>query len=107
MTIAALAKKFGLEVTRDGYDKIIQGARGYLYIDSGEVCAMWINAHIGIDQLKSLGGKIWVGDATVHAAPGNKQQLLRDAKVIGILPENYARAIHLIGATGKKKGAKP
>jgi hypothetical protein len=100
MTIAALAKKFHLEVTRDGYDKIIQGARGYLYIDAGEVCAMWINANIDIGQLKNLGQVIWVGDLTLEPRAGAGR--LRDAKVTGIPAENYARAIHLIGASGKR-----
>jgi hypothetical protein len=98
MTIGALAKKFGLEVTRDGYDKIIRGARGYLYIDSGEVCAMWIDAPISLESLKNLGTKMWWGDFT----PGGRE---RDAKVVGIPAENYARAIRLIGC--KKKESHP
>ena len=96
MTIEALAKQFRLRAVRDGYDKIIQGERGYLYIDAGEVCAMWVNALISLEALAGLGAKVWVGDPS-EGARG------RDAKVTGIPPENYKRAIRLVGAGKEEK----
>jgi hypothetical protein len=102
MTLDALARKFHLKVTRDERnDKIIQGWRGHLYVDAGKLCAMWLDAHISMDKVKDLGTKVWVGDFTLDA----RRRRLRDAKVTGIPPENYLRALRLTGCRrGREMG---
>jgi len=100
MTIETLAEKHRLKITRDECnDKVIEGSRGQLYVDAGQVCAIWLNAHVNEKKLAGLGAKIWVGDYALDA----RRRRLRDAKVTGIPPEQIARAIRLTGTRVRRE----
>ena len=100
MTIETFAEKFRLKMTRDECnDKIIQGKRGQLYIDDGQLCAVWLDARPMLRAtLEPLGGKLWIGDKS----PNAQGRWVQDAKIIGIRPERYALAIRLVGAKYKR-----
>jgi hypothetical protein len=101
MTIETFAEKFRLKITRDECnDKIIQGRRGQLYVDAGQLCAMWLDApYIKESRLKELGGHLWTGDIS-HNAAG---RMVRDAKVTGIAPEHHRLAIRLVSTRPKRE----
>jgi len=103
MTIEALAEKHHLKVTRDECnDKVIQGSRGQLYVDGGKLCALWLEAHVNALKLAPLGGRQWVGDYEL-VPHGKANRRLRDAKVVGILPDQVTRAIRLTGCRVKRQ----
>lgn len=103
MTIDHLAEKHRLKVTRDECnDKIIQGKRGHLYVDNGQLCAMWLEAHVSALKLAPLGGRQWVGDYELDTSRSHNRRL-RDAKVVGIPKDKIALAIRLTGCRVKRE----
>src|SRR5215469_14375044 len=93
MMIQQFAEKHKLRTSRDECgDLIVRGKRGHLYIDGGDVCAMWTDVPpMNRSRLEKLGGKVWQGDIS----RGANGQRLQDAWVRGIRPEAYKLAIRL------------
>ena len=61
MTIQHFAEKHKLKTSRNECgDLIIRGKRGHLYVDAGEICAMWTDAPpMNKSRLATLGGTLW------------------------------------------------
>jgi hypothetical protein len=102
MTIETLAEKFRLKITRDECnDKIIEGRHGHLYVDAGQICAMWLDAPITLESLRKLNcRRIWVGDFSLEG--GRRQRRLRDGKAVDIPHEQIPLAIRLTGVKRKR-----
>jgi hypothetical protein len=100
MTIQRLAEEHKLKISRDECGEVIvAGKRGHLYIDGGELCAMWTDARpMNQSRLANLGGTLWQGDIG-RDANGRRVQ---DAWVRGIRPESYKLAIRLVGAKSRR-----
>jgi hypothetical protein len=90
------AERFRLKVTQDDCrDLIIEGRRGHLYFDAGELCLMALDARVagmGDAALSALGGKLWTGD--VYQDP--RQRRRRDVKIQGIPEANWPAAIRIL-----------
>ena len=99
MTIDTFAEKFRLKITRDECgDRIIEGRRGHIYVDAGQVCAMWLNTTpILKTRLMPLGGKLWMGD--VSLLHGKRVQ---DIWIKDIRPEQIRLLIRLPGCKKKR-----
>jgi hypothetical protein len=96
LDIRAFAEQFRLKVTQDECrDPIIEGRRGHLYFDEGELCLMAFDARVagmGDTALGALGGKLWTGDA--YKDP--RQRRRRDVKIQGIPEANWPAAIRIL-----------
>lgn len=89
MTIRKFAEKHRLKITRDECgDEIIQGRRGHLYFDCGELCLMVTDGkRAKRSQWEALdGGLLWLGDIT---------QGVQDVSIKGIPLDNAKLAIRL------------
>lgn len=66
MTIRTFAEKHRLKVSRDECgDEIIQGRRGHLYFDCGDLCLMVTDGAVARRSAwAGLGGLLWLGDIT-------------------------------------------
>ena len=64
MTIKRFADKYKLKISRDDCgDAVIRGKHGHIYVDTGMVCAMWVDAApMNKSRLVKLGGTFWQGD---------------------------------------------
>jgi hypothetical protein len=92
----AFAERFRMKVTQDECRAlIIEGRRGHLYFDAGELCLValdvWI-AGMGDAALNALGGKLWTGG--VYKDP--RQRRRRDVKIQGIPEANWPAAIRIL-----------
>jgi hypothetical protein len=98
--IDQFARIHKLKTSRDDCGEVIvRGKRGHLYIDGGELCAMWTDATpMNASRLESLGGRFWQGDIG-RGANGRRVQ---DAWVRGIKPQAYKLAIRMIGAKARR-----
>jgi len=98
--IQQFAEKYKLKISRDECgDSIIRGKRGHLYVEGGEICAMFTDASpMNRSRLETLGGRVWQGDIS-RGANGRRVQ---DAAVRGIPPEGYRLAIRLVGAKPRR-----
>ena len=92
----AFAQRFRVKITQDERrDPIIEGRRGHLYFDEGELCLMAFDARVagmGDTALGALGGKLWTGDA--YKDP--RQRRRRDVKIQGIPEANWPAAIRIL-----------
>ena len=100
MTIETLAEKFRLKIARDECgDKIIQGRRGHIYVNAGQVCAMWLNTRpILKPRLTPLGGRLWLGDISLN----EHGKRVQDIWVKNVPPERIALLIRLTGCKHKR-----
>ena len=98
--IQQFAEKYKLKISRDECgDSIIRGKRGHLYVEGGEICAMFTDASpMNRSRLETLGGRVWQGDIS-RGANGRRVQ---DAWVRGISPDAFKLAIRLVGAKPRR-----
>ena len=101
MNMEFFATQQDLKVTRDGCgDSIIRGKRSHLFMDAGELCAMWTDAPaMRASRLAALGGRWWQGDISFDGT-GRRVQ---DAWVRGMSRDKIGDAIRLVGAKRKRK----
>jgi hypothetical protein len=100
MTIQRFAEEHKLRISRDECgDVIVRGKRGQLYVEGGQLCAMWTDAPpMKWSRLAELGGTVWHGDI----GRGAKGRRVQDAWVRGIRPEAYRLAIRMVGAKQRR-----
>jgi hypothetical protein len=100
MTIKQFAERYNLKTSRDECgDAIIRGRLGHLYVDDGQLCAMWTDARpMSRFRLAALGGRPRQGDKT----PVANGKYVQDTWVRGIDPEAYRQAIALVGAKERR-----
>jgi hypothetical protein len=101
MMIQQFAEKHKMKTSRDECgDLIIRGKRGHLYVDEGELCAIWPDAPpMKQPRLADLGREMWQGDIG-RGAHGRRVQ---DAWVRGISRDKIPDAIRLVGAKRKRR----
>ena len=73
------AQQHRLKITRDECnDQVIQGRRGHLYFDEGELCLMILDGPVRARSvLEAIGGTLWTGDKSP-----NETHLYRGAPAV-------------------------
>ena len=100
MTIQQFAEKYRLKNSREQCGElIVRGKHGHLYVDGGDLCAIWTDAPpMKQSRLADLGRTMWQGDIS-RGAHGRRVQ---DAWVRGIPTEAHKLAIRLVGAKPRR-----
>jgi hypothetical protein len=98
--IDTFAGQYRLRVKRDECnDQIVQGRRGQLYFDGGELCLMVLDGKLANrSKWKALGGTLWMGDISKNTQGVRVQ----DVKITGIPLVNARLAIRMCRIRSKR-----